>query len=479
MIDKNLNYSYGPKVINPSPGARGLSRRLAKATIIPSDPVKGEGTVRTQTAAPTAAPEGYKFVSTVETPDGGLAKAFQKIGDETGFTIYQREITSGPNSGKQGYYFDDIGEKVGSAGTGGYLKADVAFNRGRTRSSRYVRTANNLIERGVELSDSFLQKLNAALKHHDKYLGGDDNVPASRREDIVNAMKDVLGYEKYTGGQHRVGKWGLTPIEPGGDFGLPPPVQPVVSPPPVQPVVPPPPVQPVVPPPPVQPVVPPPPVQPVVPPPPVQPIVPPPPVQPVVPPPQLTPIEPGGDFGLPPGPVAPPAGDPVYSGIFSGLHQPVVSPPPVQPVVPPPPVQPVVPPPPIVQPVFDPQVRTYFDDRHGDADDDRPFDRPRTYGPGTPGVTYAPPTTYTPPPVQPVVPESIPGVGLSPVNYGSYQVYSPPALPEQSAADTRAAGYNATLQRFANSPFVRPEGISPFVRPEGIMGLQLGGLKMS
>ena len=399
MIDKDLSYSYGPKVINPSPGARGL----AKATITPSDPVKGEGTARTQTAAPTAAPEGYKFVSTVETPDGGLAKAFQKIGDETGFTIYQREITSGPNSGKQGYYFDDIGEKVGSAGTGGYLKADDAFNQGRTRSSSYVDTANTLIERGVELSDSFLQQLNAALQHHDKYLGGDDNMPASRREGIVNAMRDVLGYEKYTGDrQYWVDTQGLrappsrelTPIEPGGDFGLPPPVQPVV-------------------------------------------------------PRNLRPSpEPGGDFGLPPGPVAPPVGDPVYGGIFPGLHQPVV------------------PPPPTVQPVFDPQARTYS-----------PFDRPagdpggsRTYGPGTPGVTYAPPTTYTPPPVQPVVPESIPGVGLSPVNNGSYQVYSPPALPEQSAADTRAAGYNATLQRFANSPFVRPEGI---------MGLQLGGLKLS
>ena len=170
--------------------------------------------------------------------------------------------------------------------------------------------------------------------------------------------------------------------------------------------------------------------------------------------------------------------------VFGGPVQPVVSPP-DQPVASPPedpilyfgpdeqpvyggifPDQPVVSPPPIVQPVSDPQARTYF-----------PFDRPagdpggsRTYGPGTPGVTYAPPTTYTPPPVQPVVPESIPGVGLSPVNYGSYQVYSPPGLPEQSAADTRAAGYNATLQRFANSPFVRPEGI---------MGLQLGGLKLS
>jgi hypothetical protein len=69
------------------------------------------------------------------------------------------------------------------------------------------------------------------------------------------------------------------------------------------------------------------------------------PVQPVAPPPQVMPIEPGGDFGLPPD-------------------------------------QPVVSPPPIVQPVFDPQARTYF-----------PFDRPagdpggsRTYGPGTPFV---------------------------------------------------------------------------------------------
>ena len=48
--------------------------------------------------------------------------------------------------------------------------------------------------------------------------------------------------------------------------------------------------------------------------------------------------------------------------------------------------------------------------------------------------------------------------------------YSPPIFSRPSAADTRAAGYNAATQRFANSPFARPEGI---------MGLQLGNLRLS
>jgi hypothetical protein len=302
MIDKNLSYAYSfaeggevsPRALFTTkvrPDVRKLrSLRGARPRVPRSDEEyaffnnlygPAGGTSPDPVPPQIAAPKGYKFVSTVETPDGGLAKAFQKIGDETGFTIYQREITSGPNSGKQGYYFDDIGEKVGSAGTGGYLKADDAFNQGRTRSSNYVHAANDLIERGVELSDSFLQKLNAALQHHDKYLGGNDSVPASRREGIVNAMKDVLGYEKYTGGQYVVDNQGLKaaepmapppqviPIEPGGDFGL-------------------------------------------------------------------SPIEPGGDFGLPPILYLGPDGQPVYGGIFP--DQPVVSPPPiVQPVFAPPP----------------------------------------------------------------------------------------------------------------------------------------------
>lgn len=56
------------------------------------------------------------------------------------------------------------------------------------------------------------------------------------------------------------------------------------------------------------------------------------------------------------------------------------------------------------------------------------------------------------------------------IDYTQYDVYQPPALPNQSAADTRAAGYNATLERWANSPFARPVGIE---------SLQLGGMKLS
>jgi hypothetical protein len=104
-------------------------------------------------------------------------------------------------------------------------------------------------------------------------------------------------------------------------------------------------------------------------------IFPQPPVEPVVPPPEVMPIEPGGDFGLPP------------------------------------PVQPVV-----------------------------------------------------PPPIQPVVPPPVTGPD------GTSRTYSPPIFSRPSAADTRAAGYDAAIQRFANSPFVRPEGI---------MGLQRGKLRLS
>ena len=69
-----------------------------------------------------------------------------------------------------------------------------------------------------------------------------------------------------------------------------------------------------------------------------------------------------------------------------------------------------------------------------------------------------------PPPVQPVVPPPVTGPD------GTSRTYSPPIFSRPSAADTRAAGYDAAIQRFANSPFVRPEGI---------MGLQRGKLRLS
>ena len=69
-----------------------------------------------------------------------------------------------------------------------------------------------------------------------------------------------------------------------------------------------------------------------------------------------------------------------------------------------------------------------------------------------------------PPPVQPVVPPPVTGPD------GTSRTYSPPIFSRPSAADTRAAGYDAATQRFANSPFVRPEGI---------MGLQRGKLRLS
>jgi hypothetical protein len=175
-------------------------------------------------------------------------------------------------------------------------------------------------------------------------------------------------------------------------------------------------------------------------------IFPQPPVEPVVPP-EVMPIEPGGDFGLPP---------------------------PVQPVVPPPPLgrmepiidyfdengkrvfigidgrfpqQPVVPPPPLgrMEPIID-----YFDENG------------KRVFVGIDG--RFPQQPVVPPPIQPVVPPPVTGPD------GTSRTYSPPIFSRPSAADTRAAGYDAATQRFANSPFVRPEGI---------MGLQRGKLRLS
>jgi hypothetical protein len=111
------------------------------------------------------------------------------------------------------------------------------------------------------------------------------------------------------------------------------------------------------------------------------------------------------------------------------------------------PQQPVVPPPPLgrMEPIID-----YFDEngkRVFIGIDGRFPDQP-----------------VVPPPVQPVVPPPVTGPD------GTSRTYSPPIFSRPSAADTRAAGYDAAIQRFANSPFVRPEGI---------MGLQRGKLRLS
>jgi hypothetical protein len=118
---------------------------------------------------------------------------------------------------------------------------------------------------------------------------------------------------------------------------------------------------------------------------------------------------------------------------------------PDQPVVPPP-VQPVVPPP-VTGP--DGTSRTYS-----------PFD-------GFAGGSMAP--TYTAPTY---IPPFFSGIRSGPVT-PLPPTYTPPVFGDRVnnfAADTRAAGYDAAIQRFANSPFVRPEGI---------MGLQRGKLRLS
>jgi hypothetical protein len=103
------------------------------------------------------------------------------------------------------------------------------------------------------------------------------------------------------------------------------------------------------------------------------------------------------------------------------------------------------------------------------------------------GITDPPPQTDRPvglfpppvsgPPVGINPPQTDRPVGLfpppvfgPPVGINPPPVFGPPVFGGPSAADTRAAGYNATMQRFANSPFARPEGI---------MGLQRNNKRLS
>ena len=138
-------------------------------------------------------------------------------------------------------------------------------------------------------------------------------------------------------------------------------------------------------------------------------------------------IDPGGDFGLPP----PVQETPVSGGIFGSL----------------PVADPVAPPPPLgrMEPIID-----YFDENG------------KRVFVGIDG--RFPQQPVVPPPIQPVVPPPVTGPD------GTSRTYSPPIFSRPSAADTRAAGYDAAIQRFANLPFVRPEGI---------MGLQRGKLRLS
>jgi hypothetical protein len=67
----------------------------------------------------------------------------------------------------------------------------------------------------------------------------------------------------------------------------------------------------------------------------------------------------------------------------------------------------------------------------------------------------------------------MPGVGFTPLDYSQFSVYQPPAITGPTAAESRAAGYNATLERFQNTPFARPaemQGINPpvYQPPVGI-----------
>jgi hypothetical protein len=141
---------------------------------------------------------------------------------------------------------------------------------------------------------------------------------------------------------------------------------------------------------------------------------------------ELMPIPPGGDFGLPP---LPPGG-PVQPS------PPVVAPPPVY-------GGPVQPRPPVVAP-------------------------PPVYGgPVQPSPPVNPPPVYGGP-VQPSPPVNPPPVYGGPVQ-PSPPFYQPPAITTPAAGETRSQGYNATLDRFANSPFARPQGIE---------SLRLGGLEL-
>jgi len=178
MMGKSLNYAY--------------PRKFAEGGEVPSG---------------VEVPEGFEFAGMVDTRFDGPVASFTKVGDDTGFTVYAKENQYGTNKGKTGYYFDDIGDEVGSAGTGGYLDANDAFNQGRSRSNNYVFHYNTLIDRGVKLDDAAMEQLNAALAHHDKYLGNATGY-ASTRDNLIDTMNAVQNYENYTGQTYTIGDEG-------------------------------------------------------------------------------------------------------------------------------------------------------------------------------------------------------------------------------------------------------------------------------
>jgi hypothetical protein len=161
-------------------------------------------------------PEGFEFAGMVDSKYQGPVASFTKVGDDTGFTIYAAENQFGKNKGKTGYYFDDVGDEAGSAGTGGYLDANDAFNQGRSRSNNYVHHYNTLIDRGVELDDAAMEQLNAALAHHDKYLGGQESY-ASNRSNIIDAMNNVANYDNFTGQIYSIGNDGARSLRDFAD----------------------------------------------------------------------------------------------------------------------------------------------------------------------------------------------------------------------------------------------------------------------
>ncbi len=187
MMSKSLNYAYPQK--------------FAEGGEVPSG---------------VEAPEGFEFAGMVDSKYKGPVASFTKVGDDTGFTVYAAENEYGTNKGKTGYYYDDIGEEVGSAGTGGYLDANDAFNQGRSRSNNYVSTYNTLIDRGVKLDDAAMEQLNAALAHHDKYLGNATGY-ASTRDNLIDTMNAVQGYENYTGQTYTIGDEGARLLPDVGD----------------------------------------------------------------------------------------------------------------------------------------------------------------------------------------------------------------------------------------------------------------------
>jgi hypothetical protein len=183
-------------------------------------------------------------------------------------------------------------------------------------------------------------------------------------------------------------------------------------------------------------------------------------------PPELTPIPPGGDFGLPP-PNDPifsppelsplPPGDRLPRDFLEG--GPAILPPGGGELMPIPPGGPVQPSPPVVAP---PPVYG------GPVQPRPPVNPPPVYGgPVQPRPPVNPPPVYggPVPPSPPVNPPPVFGGPVQP----SPPFYQPPAITTPAAGETRAQGYNATLDRFANSPFARPQGIE---------SLRLGGLEL-